>query len=142
MTIVLGAVLGLLKPAAGLAVTDAGTNTSKSEQWTTVQMRVTAYCPCEKCCGEYSDGITASGHEIKPGDVFVAADRRYKMGTSMIVPGYNNTKTVKVLDRGGAIKGNRLDLFFGTHQEALNWGVRYLEVKVNHAAAETSDPAK
>jgi 3D (Asp-Asp-Asp) domain-containing protein len=48
----------------------------------------------------------------------------------MVIEGYNNGKPVKVLDRGGAIKGNKLDAFFHTHQEALEWGVRYLDVKV------------
>ena len=114
----------------------------KSVGWHSMPMRVTAYCPCEKCCGKHSDGITASGHKIRPGDVFVAADRRFKMGTEMIIPGYNNGNVVKVLDRGGAIKGNRLDVFFATHQEALNWGVQYLEVKVNCAAAQKSSDCK
>ncbi|MHC4741674.1 MAG: 3D domain-containing protein [Planctomycetota bacterium] len=140
--IILGAVLCILRPATGLAGTGPEADSTSVEKWFTVKMRVTAYCPCEKCCGEYSDGITASGHKIKPGDVFVAADRRYKMGTEMIIPGYNNSKVVKVLDRGGAIKGNRLDLFFATHQEALNWGVKYLEVKVNLAATDKSGSAK
>jgi len=109
---------------------DTTANVEQTAQWRTVQMRVTAYCPCEKCCGKYSDGITASGHKIRPGDVFVAADRKYAMDIEMIVAGYNNSKPVKVLDRGGAIKGERLDVFFYTHQEALNWGVRHLDVKV------------
>jgi len=85
---------------------------------------------CPKCCGEYSDGVTACGHVIKPGDTFVAADRRYSFYTEMLIPGYSNSKPVKVLDRGGAIKGNRLDVFYATHQEALQWGVQYLDVKV------------
>lgn len=93
-------------------------------------MRVTAYCPCPICCGEYSDGITACGHKIQPGDTFVAADGRYSFGTEMLIPGYNNSQPVKVLDRGGAIKGNKLDVFFATHQEALEWGVKHLDVKV------------
>ncbi len=101
-----------------------------SDGWQTVQMRVTAYCPCPKCCGEYSDGITANGHRIRPGDTFAAADRRYSFGTEILIPGYNNSAPVQVLDRGGAIKGNRLDVFFATHQEALQWGVQYLDVKV------------
>ncbi|MHC4434125.1 MAG: 3D domain-containing protein [Planctomycetota bacterium] len=101
-------------------------------QWQTVHMRVTAYCPCSKCCGSYSDGITASGHKISEGDRFVAADRRYPFGTEMIIPGYKNSQTVEVLDRGGAIRGNRLDVFFNSHQEALEWGVRYLDVKIRH----------
>ena len=104
----------------------------ESGEWQTVQMRVTAYCPCPKCCGQYSDGITACGHKIQPGDVFVAADKRYSFGTEMIISGYNNGQPVKVLDRGGAIKGDRLDVFFASHQEALEWGVRYLDVKVHH----------
>ena len=93
-------------------------------------MRVTAYCACRRCCGKFADGKTANGHKIRPGDTFAAADRRYSFGTEMLIPGYNNTVVVKVLDRGGAIKGNRLDVFFATHQEALQWGVQYLDVKV------------
>ena len=102
------------------------------EEWESIQMRVTAYCPCRKCCGKYSDGVTACGHKIQPGDTFVAADKRYPFGTEMLIPGYSNNQPVQVLDRGAAIKGNRLDVFFATHQEALEWGVKYLEVKVNH----------
>ena len=99
-------------------------------EWESIEMRVTAYCPCPRCCGEYSDGITACGYEIQPGDTFVAADRRYPFDTEMLIPGYSNSQPVKVLDRGGAIKGNRLDVFFATHEEALQWGVQYLEVNV------------
>ena len=96
----------------------------------TVLMRVTAYCACPKCCGEYSDGITASGHKIKAGDTFVAADGRYAFGSEMVIEGYNGGKAVKVLDRGGAIKGDKIDVFFGSHQEALEWGVRYIKVRI------------
>ena len=107
-------------------------NSGDSAQWQTVQMRVTAYCPCPKCCGNYSDGITACGHKISQGDRFVAADKRYPFGTELIIPGYKSSKAVKVLDRGGVIRGNRIDVFFNTHQEALEWGVRYLDVKISY----------
>jgi len=102
--------------------------------YTEVDMRVSAYCPCEKCCGKWADGITASGHVIQPGDKFVAAPPAYSFGTMVDIPGYGK---VPILDRGGAIKGNRLDIFFGNdkdgisgHQRALNWGVKNLKVKV------------
>jgi len=106
-------------------------NKPQHKEWETIRMRVTAYCPCEKCCGRYSDGITASGHRIGKGDVFVAADKRYSFGTKMIILGYNNNLSVKVLDRGGAIQGNRIDVFFHTHKEALQWGVKYIDVRVS-----------
>jgi 3D (Asp-Asp-Asp) domain-containing protein len=105
-------------------------NAEQPGEWESIRMRVTAYCPCPKCCGQYSDGITACGHKIQPGDTFVAADRRYPFGTEFLIPGYSNSQPVQVLDRGGAIKGNRLDVFFATHQEALEWGVKHLDVKV------------
>jgi len=108
----------------------AETKSEPSSEWRIVKMRVTGYCPCSKCCGEYSDGITANGHKIRPGDTFVAADKRYSFGTEMVIEGYNNGQTIKVLDRGGAIRGNKLDAFFHTHQEALEWGVRHIDVKV------------
>jgi len=108
----------------------AGRDSVNADNWQIVHMRVTAYCPCEKCCGEWSDGFTANNHEITPGDRFVAADSRYAFGTEMVIADYNHGDTVKVLDRGGAIKDNRLDVFFATHTEALQWGVRYIDVKV------------
>ena len=91
--------------------------------------RVTAYCVCEKCCGKWAKVFprrTANGHIIQPGDRFAAADKSMAFGTTLDIPGYG---IVQVLDRGGAIKGNRLDVFFPTHQEALNWGVKHLMVK-------------
>ncbi|MCK5175686.1 MAG: 3D domain-containing protein, partial [Planctomycetes bacterium] len=106
-------------------VDDAG-----QEQWETVRMRVTAYCTCRTCCGKHSNGITANNHKIRWGDVFVASDKMYRFGTEMRIPGYNQDRTVKVLDRGRVIKGYRLDVFFNSHSVAKKWGVKYLDVEV------------
>ncbi|MHC4087671.1 MAG: 3D domain-containing protein [Planctomycetota bacterium] len=103
-------------------------------QWQTIRMRVTAYCACRRCCGKFADGITASGHKIRRGDTFAAADKRYSFGTEMVVAGYNNGKPIKVLDRGGAIRGNKLDVFFPTHKKARKWGVKYIDVKVRRTS--------
>lgn len=108
----------------------APTKEEEPSVWQTINMRVTAYCPCPECTGEDSPGVTASGHKIQPDDVFVAADKRYSFGTEMVIPGYNDDQPVKVLDRGGAIKGDRIDVFFPTHDEALEWGVQNLDVEV------------
>jgi 3D (Asp-Asp-Asp) domain-containing protein len=48
----------------------------------------------------------------------------------MIIAGYNGGEPVKVLDRGGAIHDDRLDVFFDSHKEALEWGVRNLDIKL------------
>ena len=94
-------------------------------------VRVTAYCPCRICCGKWADGITASGQPVTAnGGKFVAAPRGVPFGTMVVVPGYSGGRAVPVLDRGGAIKGKRLDVFYPTHKEALRWGVRYLVVKM------------
>ena len=98
--------------------------------WQRIHMRVTGYCPCSRCCGDFSDGITANNHRIRDGDTFVAADKSYPFGTEMVIPHYNAGKSVQVMDRGGAIQGDRLDLFFHTHQQALEWGVQYLDVLI------------
>jgi len=96
-----------------------------TEGYSEVEMNVSAYCPCEKCCGEWADGITASG---KPAEgKLIAAPRKYAFGTVMEVPGYGRAV---VEDRGGAIKGDKIDLLFPTHQDALNWGRQYVKVKV------------
>ncbi len=99
-------------------------------RWHTVRMRVTAYCPCKVCCGRFAKGRTANGYVIRRGDSFVAAPKKYTFGTEIIVPQYNDDKPIIVNDRGGAIKGNRLDVFFQSHAEATKWGIKYLDVKV------------
>ena len=93
------------------------------------RMLVTAYCPCKVCCGPNAAGITASGRPVSANaGRFVAADRAVPFGTMLVIPGYNAGRPVEVLDRGGAIRGDHLDVFFATHDEALRWGKQWLEV--------------
>lgn len=98
----------------------------------TIWMTVTAYSPDERSCGKWADGITSSIHNVHTnGGKLVAADSRVlPLGSMVSVPGYDQAKVVPVLDRGGAIKGNRLDLLFPTHEAARKWGVRHLPVTV------------
>lgn len=96
-----------------------------------VVMEVTAYCACKKCCGPNAQGITASGKYIDYNNgKFVAADTSVlPFGTKLLIPGYD-AQPVEVIDRGGAIKGNKLDVFYASHEEALQWGRQKIEVKV------------
>ncbi len=66
---------------------------------------------------------------LMPKDGTIAADTRYHpFGTRMHVPGYG---WGVVEDRGGAIKGrNRIDLYFNSHNKALDWGRRTVKVKI------------
>lgn len=95
-----------------------------------VKMIVTGYCSCPKCCGKNAQGITASGHRIQRGDKFAAAPKHMKFDTSINVPGYNKGKAIKVKDRGGKIKNQRLDLYFENHKLAQAWGIKTLDVLV------------
>ena len=95
-------------------------------------MRVTAYCPCGRCCGRHCNGMTASGRSIYANDSrVVAADTRLLgFETRLSVPGYYGGTPISVLDRGGKIKGRRLDVFFLSHARAKKWGIRWLDVTV------------
>lgn len=98
----------------------------------TLQMVVTAYSPDARSCGKWADGITASGFSVwTNGMKLVAADTHLlPFGSVITVPGYHGSQPVPVLDRGGAIKGHRLDLLFPTHEEALKFGRKTLTVTV------------
>lgn len=86
--------------------------------------KVTAYCSCARCCGK-TNGITASGARATAGHT-VAAPSTFAFGTKLLI----NGKTYVVEDRGGAIQGNRIDIYMNSHSDALAWGVRYLDVEV------------
>ncbi len=98
----------------------------------TIRMSVTAYSPDEKSCGPDARGITSSLHHVKTNAMkMVAADSTVlPLGSMISVPGYDAGNIVPVLDRGGAIKGNKLDVLFPTDAAARKWGVRKLEVVV------------
>lgn len=100
----------------------------------TVSMLVTAYSPDERSCGSQADGITASGYSVwTNGMRLVAADTKVlPFGSLVSVPGYGDDagEIVPVLDRGGKIKGNRLDVLYPTHEIATRWGAQRLEVTV------------
>lgn len=86
---------------------------------------ITAYCHCVKCCGK-SDGITASGVKAIEG-ITVAMDKSMPFGTKIYIDGIGERI---VQDRGGAIKNNRIDLYFDSHQEALNFGRQTKQVTI------------
>ena len=96
---------------------------------------LTAYCSCSQCCGQYalSRPVDENGNEIVYGSigvrlvagVSIAVDPRViPYGSNVVINGHTYTAH----DTGGAINGNRIDVYFDNHQEALNFGVQYAEV--------------
>ena len=92
---------------------------------TTRIFKVTAYCACSKCCGSYASGYTASG-TLATANRTVATSSQFAFGTKLLI----NGKQYVVEDRGGAIKGDRIDIYMDSHSAALAWGVKYLPVQV------------
>ena len=99
-------------------------STSSVDSGTTKIFKITAYCSCAKCCGK-ATGYTASGTKATAGRT-IAASSQYAFGTKMIINGQEYT----VEDRGGAITGNKIDIYMNSHAEATAWGVKYLPVQI------------
>lgn len=90
-----------------------------------------AYCSCAKCCGK-TTGITSSGAKASSWYT-LAAGKGYPIGTVIYIPYFKdkpNGGWFVVQDRGGAISNNRLDVYMGSHGQALQFGRRSLECYV------------
>ena len=87
-------------------------------------MEATAYDPGPRSCGKWASGYTATGAKAERGIVAVD-DRVIPMGTRMYIPGYGFALAA---DRGGAIKGLRIDLCYPTYAEAIQFGRRKVKV--------------
>ena len=108
---------------AAISCEEAMMSCEEYEKVSLGKYKLTAYCACKKCCGK-TDGITASGVKAVEG-VTVAADTRVlPFGTKIIIDDHEYI----VQDRGGAIKGNRIDVYFDSHYDALKFGVQYKEI--------------
>lgn len=86
------------------------------------------YCSTTAYCG---GGTTASGLQCvrKPeGISTVAVDPSViPLGTYMYIDGYGYAVAA---DTGGAIKGNKIDIYYDYEQECNNWGVRSVKVTI------------
>lgn len=94
----------------------------------------TAYCPCVKCCGIWSEDHPSRGEDYvqktRTGTIpeegrTIAADWDVlPEGSEVILDGH----TYIVEDRGGAVKGNSIDIFFESHEAAVEFGVQEVEL--------------
>lgn len=77
--------------------------------------KLTGYCPCLQCSEGWGTR-TASGRKAVEG-VTVAASKQFPLGTKLYIEGVGY-RTVD--DRGGAIKGNKLDIYVNSHSSCYN----------------------
>ncbi len=101
-------------------------STSQEDDERVITVKATAYtASCEGC-----SGITAAGIDIKsnPDAKVIAVDPDViPLGSKVYVEGYGEAVAA---DTGSAIKGDRIDVFIPSEQEALNWGNKQVTVKI------------
>ena len=82
------------------------------------EFQVTGYCSCSLCCGEKEEKLTKSETVPKAAHTIAADPSVIPLGTRIVIDGVSYV----VEDTGKAIKGNRLDIYFDTHEEAVRYG--------------------
>lgn len=99
-----------------------------------VQALVTAYCPCEKCCGKFSEfGLTSRGRDARTTRGVAVDPKLIKYGSNVEIPGYGRFVAD---DTGGAMRQSgkkgivHIDLRFHNHNEARQFGRKNLEVTI------------
>jgi len=106
--------------------TEVATQLSTEDDALTLTMTATAYTAyCEGC-----SGITKNGTDIRanPHLKVIAVDPNViPLGTRVWVEGYGEAIAA---DIGGAIKGNIIDVFIPSHEEALEWGRKTVKVRI------------
>jgi 3D (Asp-Asp-Asp) domain-containing protein len=88
-------------------------------------INASAYTAAADECGK-SDGITASGKKVKENET-IACPKSFAFGTRINIDGYG---TYICQDRGGAIKGNKIDIYMKTKAQAFAFGRRNLIAEV------------
>lgn len=114
------------EPPAAIEIRIASqAETVPEERWESMgEFTLTFYCPCYKCSEGWGHQ-TASGATAVEG-ITVAADPSIPFGTHVLI----NGEEYIVQDRGGSIKGNKIDIFKESHSECLKNGIQKAEVFV------------
>lgn len=105
----------------------------KEPEYVSLGMFVTTgYCGCEICCPSGSS-LTYSGTVPRPAHTISADITAFPIGTRLMINGVIYT----VEDIGSQVTGNKIDIYYATHEEALDHGVQEAEV-----FAVPDDPAE
>ena len=96
------------------------------------EFRLTAYCTCQNCCGIWADGYTATGTVPKQGRTIAVDEDVIPFGSEVLI----NGQTYIAEDTGSAIIGNRIDIYFDSHEDAEEFGVQYGKVILKVGDAE------
>lgn len=108
------------------ATLDSAVSRGGSREIRVLTMVATGYDGCYECNKPYYGQPSYIGLPLRRG--IVAVDPQViRMGTRLYVEGYGEAIAA---DQGNAIKGNRIDLFFDSHQEALNFGKKTVKVTI------------
>ncbi|MFJ8248115.1 ubiquitin-like domain-containing protein [Peribacillus asahii] len=101
-------------------------NVSSSSGGKEIYVSSTAYtASCNGC-----SGVTATGMNLKsnPHAKVIAVDPNViPLGSKVHVEGYGYAVAA---DKGGAIKGNKIDVFIPSKSEAYRWGVKRVKVRI------------
>ncbi len=88
-------------------------------------INASAYTAAADECGK-SDGVTASGLKVAENRT-LACPPAFPFGTKIAIEGMGEYRCE---DRGGAIKGNKIDIYMETKKEAFSFGRRNLVAEV------------
>jgi 3D (Asp-Asp-Asp) domain-containing protein len=92
-------------------------------EWVSLgRFRLTAFCNCSKCCGKWSGGATASGVMPVEGRTIAVDKSVIPLGTEVMIG-----ENIYIVEDTG-VKGKCIDIYFDSHQNALNFGTKYREV--------------
>ena len=98
---------------------------------------LTAYCGCEECCEEYALNrpIDENGKAIVYGSIGERLFQGVSVAVDPSVIPYGSKIEIDgevyiAQDCGGAISGNRIDVYHDSHQDALNFGVQTKSVYI------------
>lgn len=84
--------------------------------------KLTAYCPCTKCCGKWGGSpigkTTSIGVGAYEGISFAVDPNKIPYGSKIYI---ENVGVGIAVDCGGAIKGNRIDVYYTDHDRALQF---------------------
>lgn len=95
----------------------------------TITVVVSAYCKenYPHICNDGDSTYTATMTTPTAGRTIAVDPNIIPYGTQVEIEGVG----VRIAeDCGGAIKGNRIDLLFDTHEEALEWGMQTRQVTI------------